>query len=96
VVDQFLLAGIGTLAFEGMGLGKPVVSYLPDEIVQRYMPDCPVYNATIDNLADRLEELLNDPELRLELGRKGIAFVKKNLNYDKIQYGVLDIYRGLS
>lgn len=95
VVDQFLLGGIGTLAFEGMGYGKPVVAYLPEDIVDKHMPGCPVYNATIDNLADRLEELILTPDLRLELGKKGIYFVKKHLDYETIQREVLDIYREL-
>jgi glycosyltransferase involved in cell wall biosynthesis len=95
VVDQFLIGGIGTLAFEGMGYGKPVVAYLPEKIVEKFIPGCPVYNATIDNLADRLEELINKPELRLELGKKGIAFVKKHLDYETIQREVIKIYEEL-
>jgi len=95
VVDQFLVGGIGTLAFEGMGYGKSVVAYLPEGIVEKFIPGCPVYNATIDNLADRLEELINSPELRLELGKKGIAFVKKHLDYETIQREVLKIYEEL-
>lgn len=95
VVDQLLLGGIGTLAFEGMGYGKPVLAYIPEIIVQRYMPDCPVYNSTIDNLADRLEELIRQPEKRLKLGERGIAFVKKTLDYENIQHSVIKIYEGL-
>ena len=32
IIDQILLGETGTLCFEGMGLGKPVISYLPDNI----------------------------------------------------------------
>ncbi len=95
VIDQFLIGGIGTLAFEGMGLGKPVVGYVLDSVVKNHMPDCPVFNANIDNLADRLEILIKDPELRLELGRKGIRFCAANLDYEKVQQEMLSIYEEL-
>ena len=95
VVDQFILGEIGTFAFEGMGFGKPVVAYLPKEIVDRCIPGCPVFNATIEDLADRLEKLINNPDLRLELGQKGMDFVEKHLDYEQIQRGVLEIYGSL-
>ena len=95
VIDQCILGEIGTLAFEGMGFGKPVVSYLPKTIVDERMPGCPVFNASIDNLADRLEELIVSPRLRIDLGRKGIQFVRNNLDYQCIQAEVLQIYREL-
>ncbi len=95
VVDQFLLGGIGTLAFEGMGMGKPVVGYVLESVIEEHMPDCPMFNANIDNLADRLETLIRDPELRLELGRKGIRFCAKNLDYETVQKEMLTIYEEL-
>lgn len=95
LVDQFLVGEIGTLAIEGMGLGKPVVAYLPAEVVDSCMPGCPVFNANIDDLADRLEILINDNKLRLELGKRGLEFTDKYMNYDVIQHGVLGIYQDL-
>lgn len=95
VIDQFLLGAIGTFSFEGMGLGKPVVSYIVPDVVVRDMPDCPVYHANIDNLADRLQDLLVDRELREQLGRRGVAFVKKHLDKDKINIELLELYRSL-
>jgi hypothetical protein len=95
IVDQFLVGGIGTLAFEGMGHGKPVVGYIMEEVLNKHMQDCPVFNANIDNLADRLEELIANPNLRLQLGRKGIEFAKKHLDPIKINEAVIDLYRSL-
>ena len=80
IIDQFLLGGIGTLAFEGMCFGKPVVGYVLQDVIDEHMPDCPVWNANIDNLADRLETLIRDADLRVRLGREGVRFVKKNLD----------------
>jgi glycosyltransferase involved in cell wall biosynthesis len=65
------------------------------EVLDKYMPDCPVFNANIDNLADRLEELILNPDLRLQLGRRGIEFVKKHLDPIEINEAVIDLYRSL-
>ncbi len=95
IVDQFLIGGMGTLAFEGMGLGKPVVSYVMPEVIAEFCPDCPVYNATLDTLTDRLQELVEQPELRLELGRKGIAFVKSRIDRERINQQIMELYQSL-
>jgi len=92
VLDQFILGGIGTLAFEGMGYGKPVISYIPENLLNKYMPDCPIHIATIENLTERLGELINDAEKRIELGRRGVEFVCRHLNYNKIQNEVINLY----
>ena len=95
IIDQFLLGGIGTLACEGMCFGKPVVGYILQGVLDKHMPDCPVWNANIDNLADRLEALIRDADLRVRLGREGVRFVKKNLDNIKINDAVLDLYKSL-
>jgi len=93
VIDQMLLGEAGTLCFEGMGLGKPVISYYPDELKSELYPDFPIFNANIDNLKDKIIELTNNEKLRFELGKKGRKFVLENLNYNKVQEEVLDEYR---
>lgn len=95
VIDQLLLASVGTLAIEGMGLGKPVVAYLPPEVANRFLPGCPVVCATINTLAAVLEELINDADLRLQLGREGIEFVLQNLDYEQTQAETLALYYNL-
>ena len=39
VIDQMLLGGIGTLAFEAMGFGKPVVSYIIEDVRNKFYQD---------------------------------------------------------
>jgi len=95
IIDQFLIGGIGTLAFEGMGYGKPVVAYVLEDVIEKYMPDCPIFNATIGNLPERLEQLIVTSELRVKLGKQGIEFVKKHLDPVKINEAVIDLYSSL-
>jgi glycosyltransferase involved in cell wall biosynthesis len=95
IVDQFVLGGIGTLAFEGMYFGKPVVSYLLEEVRREHFPDCPVVGATIDELEDRLAWLIENPAERVRLGREGRAFVERRVDRDTVARRVVEIYRDL-
>jgi glycosyltransferase involved in cell wall biosynthesis len=78
-----------------MSLGKSVVSYVIEEVKEEFYPDCPIFNANIDNLANRLEELIMDRELRHKLGVLGIEFVRNNLYKHKINKRLLEIYADL-
>lgn len=95
VIDQMLLGGIGSTAIEGMRFGKVVVSYILENVKEKHYPECPVFNANIDNLEQKLQEIIEDVSLRIELGKKGIQFVKDNVNVDSINDELIEIYRNL-
>jgi len=76
-----------------MSLGKPVVSYVIDEVKKKFYPDCPVFNTNIENLAERLEVLINNKSLRISLGIQGVDFVKKNLDKHKINNELINLYQ---
>ncbi|WP_417326351.1 hypothetical protein [Halarcobacter sp.] len=95
IVDQLLIGGFGTLAVEGMGYGKPVVCYILDDVKKEHYPDCPIYNANIDTIEKRLEALIQDENLRLELGQKGVKFVKKYFDNKTILKEMEKIYEEL-
>ncbi|PKO22880.1 MAG: hypothetical protein CVU38_07190 [Chloroflexi bacterium HGW-Chloroflexi-1] len=76
-LDQFVLGGYGLAALEAMALGKPVVCYVKPSMVAQYPPDLPVVNASQEKLADILEGLLQNGNLRHELGVRGRAYVEK-------------------
>lgn len=95
IVDQLLLGAFGSLAIEGMLFGKPVVGYLIEETRAAHFPDCPIVNATIDDLADVLRRLLRDPGERARLGREGRAFVARHFDRDAIGERLTEIYRRL-
>ena len=83
IVDQLLIGSFGTLAVEGMGYGKPVICYLLEDIKEDIFSDCPIYVAKIDNIEQKLETLIINEYLRIELGQKGIKFVKKYFDNKK-------------
>ena len=64
VVDQLNAGWYGLFAIEAMALGKPVVTFLHDEAVERTEQalgtKVPIVSATAETLADRLRPLVED------------------------------------
>ena len=95
VVDQLLLGAFGSLAIEGMLYGKPVVGFVLEELARDHFPDCPIVNATIDTVAERMRWLIEHPEERERLGREGRAFCERWFDRDAIGRRLTEIYRSL-
>ncbi len=68
VVDQLNAGWHGVFALESMALGKPVVTYLKPDVVERsaagYGIRLPVVPATAETLVDALRPLVEQPALR--------------------------------
>jgi Glycosyl transferases group 1 len=77
IIDQLLIGWYGVLAIEGMALGKPVIAYVREPLYSKFKPALPIVNANPDDLADRLAELILDPQLRVDAGRRGRPFAEE-------------------
>ena len=66
-----------------------------DDIKDNYCPDCPIFNANINNIEERLTTLVKDSNLRIELGKKGVEFVKKYLDNATVLKAMEKIYEEL-
>jgi glycosyltransferase involved in cell wall biosynthesis len=92
LADQFVDLGYGLAAIEGMASGLSVMCNLNDERATRlfdetsFLAECPVVSSTTRTIADDLRLLVTRPELRVELGRAGRAYVEKYHSYDSAQY----------
>jgi glycosyltransferase involved in cell wall biosynthesis len=78
VAAQCIAGWIGFTEIEAMAAGKPVMGYIRN--MNRYLghsPGCPIVNADRTELTARLEEVVANPALREELGRKGREYVEK-------------------
>ncbi len=91
IIDQLLLGGFGTLAIEGMYYGKPVCGYILDSLLQE-IPDLPIVNCTIENLAEKLAWLIEHPEERIRIGKAGRAFVEQHFDINNINSKLWQIY----
>ena len=78
VVDQLLIGWYGGFAVEAMALGKPVLAYLREEDLKRFVPfheQIPIVRTTKETLAQDLDGLLRSQSRRDELGEAGRRFV---------------------
>jgi glycosyltransferase involved in cell wall biosynthesis len=99
VVDQLNAGWHGVFALEAMALGKPVVSYLKPDVVERsaegFGVRVPIVPATKETLVDALRPLVEDAALRREVGAASRAYVEQVHDIDRIAARLIDIYAGL-
>jgi len=84
VVDMLTLGFFGANIREAMMLGKPAICYLRPQWldnmkkeIPEYVEELPVVSATPDTAYQALRDLIESPERRRELGRRGREFALK-------------------
>jgi glycosyltransferase involved in cell wall biosynthesis len=99
VVDQLNAGWHGVFALESMALGKPVVTYLKADVVERSAEGfgirIPIVPATKETLVQALRPLVEQPALRREIGAQSRAYVERVHDVDKVADRLLDLYRSL-
>ncbi len=92
-IDQIIIGTYGNFAIEGMALKKPVCVFIKDEILSSYPEELPVMNSSPDTLKQNLKRLIEDENLRKDLGEKGRAYAEKYHEVKKVALKCLSIYR---
>lgn len=95
-VDQLVVGWYGTFAVELMAQGVPVIAYLREEDLKKFVPwreEIPVVSADKDQLKEAIIVLLENPKLRESLGQKGIGFVRKHHNPELIAKRLIKVYQ---
>ena len=99
VVDQLRAGWHGVFALESMALGKPVVTHLKPDVVERSAEGfgirVPIVPATSETLVGALRPLVADPALRREIGAASRAYVEAVHDIDRVADRLLDVYRSL-
>jgi O-antigen/teichoic acid export membrane protein/glycosyltransferase involved in cell wall biosynthesis len=96
VVDQLNAGWYGLFAIEAMALGKPVVTSLHEDAVEKtekaFGVALPLVNATKETLVDALRPLVESPEERARIGAASRAYVEEVHDADKNAEQLLQIY----
>jgi hypothetical protein len=93
-IDQIILGSYASAAIEAMSFGKPVIAYIMPSVFTQGLPmHCPIVNAHPDNLKEELIKLLNNPELRYEIGRKSRTYVQQTHNAHLLAIDLINIYK---
>jgi len=99
VVDQLNAGWHGVFALEAMALGKPVVSHLRPDVVERSAEGfglrVPIVPATKETLVEALRPLVEQPALRREIGARSRAYVEQVHDADRVADRLLAVYRSL-
>ncbi|GMA49513.1 hypothetical protein GCM10025857_08700 [Alicyclobacillus contaminans] len=77
VIDQVLCGSHGLFAVEAMAYGKPVISYIREDLRMHFPEDLPIVSANPATLYDAVRRLLVHPETWAEMGRKGRRYVER-------------------
>ncbi len=92
VVDQVNAAATGVLALESMALGVPVLAEYDPDVLAPFQRPAPVVRVTPATLADELERLLGDFELRRALAEAGRRYVEAFHAPERVAAGLLRVY----
>ena len=99
VVDQLNAGWYGLFAIECMALGKPVVTFLNDEAVQRTEQALgervPIVRATKDDLRTKLEPLVASAAERRRIGAESRAYVERVHDLERVADRLLALYARL-
>jgi glycosyltransferase involved in cell wall biosynthesis len=97
IADQFLIGAYALFAIEGMALGKPVLCYLNDRFAPHHpeWAECPIVNTSPETIAANLRRLVEDPELRAGLGRRGPPYAEKHHSLRAVGAKLDGVYREL-
>lgn len=95
VVDQLLLGICGMAGLEAMGYGKPVVTYVREDLRGMYAGEFPAVPATKETLTETLADLLEDFPRRRRLGIEGRRYVERHHRPDVVGKKLMDLYATL-
>jgi glycosyltransferase involved in cell wall biosynthesis len=99
VVDQLNAGWYGLFAIECMALGKPVVTYLHDEAVERTERELgarvPIVRATKETLREALEPLVASAETRRRIGAESRAYAEQVHDIERVADRLLALYARL-
>lgn len=93
-----LMEGFGISALESMAASRPCVATrvgAVPEVVRHRETGLLVNPADSKGLADAFVELLSDPDLGKEMGKKGLEVVKRDFSLERMTNDTLGVYRSV-
>ncbi|MFD2922436.1 glycosyltransferase family 4 protein [Halobacillus naozhouensis] len=95
VIDQLRIGAYGYVSSEAMALGKPVICYIREDLIEKYPAGLPIVNANPDTITSVLGSLIRNPRQRRNTGYKGRMYVIENHMAEKVVSKYIDIYNKL-
>jgi glycosyltransferase involved in cell wall biosynthesis len=85
ILVELLISGYGLSGIEGMSLGKPVISNFQGDTSAlwnySYLRECPIVQANVETIYEKLKWLIENPAERRRLGEQGRRYAEKYHSY---------------
>ena len=94
IIDQISVGTYGVFAVEAMALGKPVITFIDNEIKNKFPDDLPIVSSDFQTLPKVLDDLISDGKKRYEIGVRGRKYVERYHDNCKVTKYLKDIYDG--
>lgn len=94
IIDQMFAGTYGVFAIECMAMGKPVITYISEDMKDRLPEELPIVSADINTVASSMELLINNGKMRNQKGREGRQYVENYHDYRTLAGILMDIYSG--
>ncbi|CAG7649103.1 glycosyltransferase family 4 protein [Paenibacillus allorhizosphaerae] len=95
VIDQLTVGTYANLSMEAMAMGKPVISYIRDDLRTTFPPGLPIVSANPGTIYEVLKDLLKRPSDWVRLGMEGRRYVEQHHNFEKVANMLIDVYKQL-
>ncbi len=95
IIDQLLQGSFGVISLEAMALGKPVVCYIRDQLLNKYPSGLPIVNANTNSCYEVLRQLIQKPYRRNVLGKAGRQYIEQYYDSHKLGKQLKAIYKQL-
>jgi glycosyltransferase involved in cell wall biosynthesis len=93
IIDQLLCGSHGVFAAECMALGKPVISFIHEELVPTYPEGFPIINANPDTIEAVLEQWIQQPEERHRIGVQARDYAERVHDFRAVGSRLSEVYR---
>ena len=92
-VDELRAGAYGVTAVEAMALGKPTITYIRPDLLDKYPSEMPLVSANPDTIEEALRGLIEDPARCVRLAHEGRQYVEKYHDSLVVAREMMDIYR---
>lgn len=92
-IDELRCGSHGVTAVEAMALGKPTITYIRPDLIQKYPAGMPLVNANPDTITDALRRLIVDPDTRSSLSKASRDYVERYHDAKVVAQDMLGAYR---
>lgn len=92
-IDELRCGSHGVTAVEAMASGKPTITYIRPDLVEKYPADMPLVNANPDTITDVLRELIEDNAGRADISHRSRAYAEKYHDSKVVAREMLEVYR---